>query len=258
MKNFLSLDKEIEIVNLRKSGRSPKEIMCLYDIKKHHYYNIISRNGTSRSIPNKKYLQNDNYFSIIDSTEKAYWLGFLFADGYVREYQLSLCLSLKDKLHLIKFKNSIESDSEIKDRCIKRKYKGEDKIYYSSTLDIYSITICNDLLQYGLCRNKSLILQPPKNVSEFYFRDFIRGYFDGDGCVSTFKNHKKIKILGTYEFLNWINKVLSNNGVSIRNIDKQTNNIFRIQYNTKDVKLIYNYFYKQSIIHLERKKEKFS
>ena len=103
----------------------------------------------------------------------------------------------------------------------------------------------------------SLTLQPPKNLSECYFRDFIRGYFDGDGCVSNFKNYKKIKILGTYEVLDWINKVLSDNSVSIRNIDKQTNKIFRIQYNTKDVKLIYKYFYEQSTIHLERKKEKF-
>jgi hypothetical protein len=252
------MDNEINIVELRKLGRSPNEIMSLYDIKKHHYYNIIHRNGSPRRIPNKKHSQNDACFSVIDSPEKAYWLGFLFADGYIRKFQLSLCLSSKDKSHLIKFKNLIESDSEIKDSFIKKKYKGEDKTYFSSTLNIYSINIYNDLLQYGLHRNKSLTLRPPVNLPEHYFRDFIRGYFDGDGCVSTFKKYKKMKILGTYEFLNWINKVLSDNGASFRDIDKQTNKIFRIQYNTKDVKLIYDYFYDQSTIHLERKKQKFS
>jgi hypothetical protein len=257
MKNFLSIDKEIQIVNLRKSGRSPKEIMSLYGIKKHHYYNIIERDGSPRVIPNKKYSQNDNYFSLIDSPEKSYWLGFLFADGYIREHQVSIHLSSKDESHLIKFKNSIDSNSEIKNKIIKKKYKGLEKIYYISSLDLYSVIIYNDLLKYGLHRNKSLTLQPPKNLPECYFRDFIRGYFDGDGCVSNFRNHKKMKILGTYEFLNWINQVLAKNGVSLRKIDKQTNKIFRIQYNTKDVKLIYKYFYEHSTIHLERKKNKF-
>ena len=31
----------------------------------------------------KKYFYDDNYFEKIDSEDKAYYLGFLYADGYV-------------------------------------------------------------------------------------------------------------------------------------------------------------------------------
>ena len=32
-----------------------------------------------------KYDRNSNVFEKIDTEEKAYWLGFLYADGYINE-----------------------------------------------------------------------------------------------------------------------------------------------------------------------------
>ena len=52
---------------------------------------------------------NENIFDIIDTEEKAYWLGFIFADGYIEtpkpnmKYTFEICLSCKDKHHLEKF-----------------------------------------------------------------------------------------------------------------------------------------------------------
>lgn len=48
---------------------------------------------------------NENIFDVIDSEEKAYWLGFLFADGYISSSKntIELSLALKDKEHLEKF-----------------------------------------------------------------------------------------------------------------------------------------------------------
>lgn len=42
------------------------------------------------------------YFENIDTEEKAYWLGFLYADGYVNanEDKIELCLAEKDFHHL--------------------------------------------------------------------------------------------------------------------------------------------------------------
>jgi hypothetical protein len=261
MKNLLNIEDEKRIVEMRKEGISPKIIMDLFDIKKHHYYNIINRNGVQRKVPNKKYTQNDNYFSKIDNPNKAYWLGFIFADGYIREYQLSIGLASKDREHLFRFLIDIGSNSEIKDKVIKKKYKGVTKEYFTSTFDIYSIDIYNDLLKYGLHTKKSLTLLPPENIPSEYYRDFIRGYFDGDGCITNYllsgKIHKKIKILGTYLFLEWINFILSENKISKRKIDKQTNKIFRLQYNTKDSDVIFEFLYRNASTYLQRKKEKF-
>jgi hypothetical protein len=257
MKNYLSLEEEIKIVNMRKCGFKTKDIMNLFQIKKHHYYNIISRDGSPKNIPNKKYNQNDEYFSKIDNSTKAYWLGFIFADEYLREYQLSIGLSSKDRSHLESFRDSIESTSKITDKIITKVYKGVKKHYETSSLDLYSIQLYNDLLSYGLHTKKSLTLKPPINLQDEFISHFIRGYFDGDGCISNYKSYKKIKILGTKEFLDWINICFYKNGVSYRRIDKQTNKIFRLQYNTKDCYKIYDYFYNKSEIHLERKKQKF-
>lgn len=93
------------------------------------------------------------------------------------------------------------------------------------------------------------------------FPHFIRGYFDGDGFVSNYFHRKrkeyKIGILGTYDFLSWVNDVLFQNGVSKRNISVR-NKINLIQYNTKDKNNIFNFLYNNSTIFLERKYKKFN
>lgn len=65
--------------------------------------------------------------------------------------------------------------------------------------------MCNDLISHGCVPNKSLILKPPKIDNEL-INHFIRGYFDGDGCVS-FNSKTKVYavcILGTKEILEYI------------------------------------------------------
>ena len=58
---------------------------------------IINRQNTTKF--------NENVFDVIDSEEKAYWLGFIFADGYIssRDYGFEISLSIIDVEHLIKF-----------------------------------------------------------------------------------------------------------------------------------------------------------
>ena len=69
-----------------------------------------------------KYYFNKNYFDIIDNSEKAYWLGFIWADGYVCkrkrkdnhiEYDFKLSLSKIDSDHLEKFKKCLNSNHNI-------------------------------------------------------------------------------------------------------------------------------------------------
>ena len=57
-----------------------------------------------------KHNLNKEYFKNIDTEEKAYWLGFIYADGYIikseKNYELGIELNYKDVEHLNKF-NSI-------------------------------------------------------------------------------------------------------------------------------------------------------
>jgi hypothetical protein len=70
---------------------------------------------------NKKYNFNENYFEKIDTEEKAYWLGFITADGSInlgygkqKFYQLHINLKGGDYSHLEKFQKAIERNAILK------------------------------------------------------------------------------------------------------------------------------------------------
>ena len=68
--------------------------------------------------PKKQLNYNDDLFEIINTEEKAYWLGFIYADGYVSdEYSFEVSLSLKDKEHLMKLGKFL--NKEVKSRNLK-------------------------------------------------------------------------------------------------------------------------------------------
>lgn len=157
-----------------------------------------------------KYHYNKNYFEKIESSNQAYWLGFLYADGCitrfynnkgnVRSMSLELALQEKDLNHLEKFRIALDSDVPIRRRIISKKY-------VSYRLVINCTKICQDLIKLGCIPNKSLILKFPTNdiVPDNFMNDFIRGYFDGDGCVSYYENRVYNKNRGkTYNQYSYI------------------------------------------------------
>ena len=136
---------------------------------------------------------NYNYFDTIDTEEKAYWLGFLFADGNLSvpsyttkegkikngRYKISLELKAEDIEHLKKFAKAIDYEKEIKTvKC-----SGYDDTTKRCRLMFNNKHMWNTLNNLGCTPRKSLTLQFP-NISEKLEIPFIRGYFDGDGCLS--------------------------------------------------------------------------
>lgn len=220
-------------------------------------------NGLLRDIV--RYNVDVKYFEKIDNEHKAYWLGFLYADGcigevkrdnYVKSIMLRLTLQTEDKNHLIKFNKDINSDYKIKDSLIKSKY-------LASTVTITNTEFCKYLINNGCTPRKSLTLTfPRKNiVSKDLVRHFIRGYFDGDGCVSiTKRGDCQISFIGTSKFLNSINYIVNKEiGLPKKKLvpDKRSNAI-SIKWSKKyDVNLWYNYLYKDATVYLDRKYEKF-
>ncbi len=115
----------------------------------------------------------------------SYWLGFLYADGYNNEargvFQLSQCEKNKDLI--FKFKNYFELPNKITE--IVSENKNRQKMYMISVCDRRFSSYLADL---GCHQNKSLTLEFP-NIPDNLLRHFIRGYFDGDGCIYQ-KNRK--------------------------------------------------------------------
>ncbi|MAG12308.1 hypothetical protein CL630_00660 [bacterium] len=115
------------------------------------------------------------------SPEMAYVLGFLFADGHVVTNPRGSCyigFTSTDKEIIEKIKHTLHSNHTI---GIRRKNNPNWKDQY--VLQIGSKSVVQYLKRFGIVQNKSLAIKFPKNIPENMLRHFIRGYFDGDGCV---------------------------------------------------------------------------
>lgn len=133
------------------------------------------------------YKINEKYFENIDSYEKAYYLGFIAADGCIhvrpgKSYRLLIKIKSNDIDLLKSFSDSIEYEGPIRivnePKCI------------SSVLEIGRKKIVNDLINLGIIPKKSITLKFP--IIEYkYISSFIRGIFDGDGCISCSMNKGK-------------------------------------------------------------------
>ena len=170
--NYYSMDTDIIAEQLNRSRNSIKLKANRIGLKKPHHE------------------QDDFFFDSIDNPIKAYWLGFITADGYVVDdqyggtYELSIELSNTDEEHLYKFKKDISSNANITNRK-KSPFvnKGYDKEYTMSQIRIYSKHLVKALSQYNVVQNKTYSLSFPE-ISDEYVWDYIRGYFDGDGCIN--------------------------------------------------------------------------
>lgn len=209
---------------------------------------------------NQKHLFNQNIFKTIDTEEKAYWLGFLYADGYICNRNdggkhIELALAEYDFEHLLKFKEFMNATNDIQ-------YKESANAY---RICIYSKELVNDLINLGCIPNKSLILKFPtkEQVPENLIHHFMRGYFDGDGCLSTTHNQKSFSVIGTFEFLNkyeeYLLQGINKNKPNKRLHDPRHNeNTYSIKYvGNIQCKKIFDFLYKDATVYLNRKYDKF-
>lgn len=255
-------EKELyDFKEMIENGESVTSISKKIGIDRH----IISRElknffNDSINISNKKYSLNENYFEAIDNEEKAYWLGFISADGniYKRDNNgtiiLSFNLNIRDKKHLEKFLKSIDSNIPIKEKD-GAGYGEGTKI---ASLYINSKKLGNDLIKLGIVPRKSLILNPPL-IDETFIKDWIRGYFDGDGSVTPLlKNgNSQLSFQGTKEVLIFIQNFLTpEKEIKLYQKDINKNN-FSFHYGgRKSIINILNKFYLNPKIYLDRKYEK--
>lgn len=202
----------------------------------------------------RKYNLNETFFNIIDSEIKAYLLGFLFADGYINEKNnvIEITIHEKDKEILDMFVNYLYPNGRPL-KVIKNNYL---------RLVINSKIIVNDLSKLGCMQAKTFKIKYPVIPSK-YDNDFIRGYFDGDGCVTITRNSLTVSFVGTIELLNSINVILLNNcNLNETKYDKRysdrENNIRTLIFGGNIiVNRIFHYLYDDSNFYLFRKKEKF-
>ncbi len=218
-----------------------------------------------------KYHCNESYFENVDTPEKAYWLGLIAADGCVYERKkgkiLSISASTRNNEILYKFKKSIDSTHFITttgEKLFTNKIRG--KVYKKkehNSLTISSAKMFNDLGRYGIVPRKSLKLEYP-DLLEGLNRHFMRGYFDGDGCVYINKRNN-ISLIYCSGSLKLVEKMLFilekeigfNFKYSISSNKNENYHMFRIGSKENVLKLFYYlYKYVSSDVYLERKYNK--
>lgn len=136
----------------------------------------------STYMKNRKYFFNERIFENIDSNEKAYWLGFLMADGSISTKH-GLRLGLTDFDMIEKFKSFMHADNTpITDEYTPNSHK--------KTISLYSKKMYIDLQKYGLIENKTYRTEI-RNIPDDFINSFILGYFDGDGSIYVADLYKK-------------------------------------------------------------------
>ena len=142
------------------------------------------------NISTHTYSHNENFFSS-DTPESFYWAGFIAADGCITKQKKSssvklyIGLSVKDEQHLNRFKEAIEYTGPIKfvDSLYSNRTKISKQVRVSIT--ITNTETINGLNRFGIGFRKSLTYDLPDCIKRHPFLNhFLRGYFDGDGCVS--------------------------------------------------------------------------
>lgn len=193
----------------------------------------------------------NHYFFRKWNDKMAYVLGFWFADGCILSsnrkghtyYQFDI--TSKDREHLLAIRDLMES-----------KHSPYDKKDGSYRLLIGSKTIWQDIQCLGGKPKKSLINEFP-DVPKVFVRDFIRGYFDGDGSISVRKNgYPRVKFLGTCEFLSVLQTFLpvnTNLYQRHQNDPNRGNNQYEILFSGEDAQVILDWLYLDAKIFLARK-----
>jgi len=210
---------------------------------------------------------NLDFFHEINTKEKAYWLGFIYADGYVYEklYKTSIELSKKDIHHLQKFTNIFLKSKTISSKpniCAFTNKPSE-----SARFEIYSKELYYDLANCGIrpCKTYEDNVDVLNCVPETLLHHFIRGVMDGDGGVTQHSNKKRIAkfyITGNLNLLNKIQTILKKNIPTLSDVEigDRLSICSVLQYGKQDDLIsIYNWLYidSDSSILLERKYNKF-
>lgn len=255
-KNTEWSDEEIECLKNNYQTKTNEELSKILGRTKTAIDLKINRLGLKKS----PYYYNHDFFENIDTEEKAYWLGFFYADGCVsvneRTNSGECCIKLYkgDYKHLQKFNKSLNGNIPV--LFDTRICSFNNKPQESCSIRCYSIKMANDLISHGCIPNKTFYITVP-NIDKSLINHFIRGFFDGDGCICTAS--KKRKTLGinfcsaSEAFLSELREHLYTVGINSYIVDEKGSTYRLYIKGIKNVDNMWNYMFDNATIYLDRK-----
>lgn len=202
-----------------------------------------------------------NYFSQ-ESENMAWLLGFLASDGTVSKTRntIKIGLSAKDKEILERIRQELQLEVKV---CEYTTNKGFDVVELAWNCCEHKQALFN----YGIAPNKTFNLIPPNKLDKKFWKDYLRGYFDGDGSVSYNHCNNSIRFSitsGTKEILEWfINFLYEEYDIPKVKIyeTKRVNTSYYFDYSTESTKKIYHILYDkldENSLYLTRKYIKYT
>ena len=204
---------------------------------------------------------NKDYFEKIDSPNQAYWLGFIYADGYIiqnrtnRNYELGIDLQEEDGYLLEEFNRELGGVHCIKYKHKNKSFNGYEYTSHSAILRIYCKKLTDDLISRNVHINKTYRKEFPQ-CREFFW-DFLRGFIDGDGCLHI-NQHNRLFLQITNAntgFLEYLVNEISDRINITGSIYKEKDLKYRLVFFWQsDVRLLLDEIYRdENCVKLERK-----
>lgn len=261
-----------QILNFHKKYLSDNPSMAIFCKKENLSYHSLRKGFIRLNLPiiplefaKRKFPVNDNFFEKIDTEEKAYILGFIYADGCNHElsHRLEISLAEQDEDILVRISKTLLYGNINVKKYKKRKNSQQNKI----GLYIVSRKISKDLKLHGCPARKTFILKFP-TLTDNLRQHFIRGYFEGDGMLKIYKrkhnNYQEanFSIVSTKEMLIEISKQFIELGVNStinkRHKNRLNNNFTLRVSGNQQIKKVCDFLYNNSTIFSKRKHETYS
>ena len=260
----LSHEEKTQLFEMFETGKySGNQLANYFPISQVAINGLLRRNGyaaKSASELKRKYPIVEDFFDVIDTEEKAYILGLLYADGYNNTDRNSVSLGLKetDREILDKITALIQPTKPL--QYINTQNNGFKNSQNQYRLVMESRKISERLVELGCGKAKThnLVFPTEEQVPKHLQRHFVRGYFDGDGSVSGDK-HKQLSFVGTIDFLLPLQQILIEElGFSKTKLDQRhkerDNEIRSLRYCGINQCITFrDWLYKDATIYLERK-----
>lgn len=245
---------ETEVCELYTNGKNANEIGVIFNCSQFPIYKILHKNNIkirSGSEIRRKYYLNESYFNNIDTPEKAYILGFIYADGCVFNSSKSSGCSIFINSKDIEIINFIKL--ELTDKPIETTKRG------LIGLSLYSTQLANSLISKGVFQNKSIILKFPteEQVPKHLLNHFIRGIFDGDGSVTNCCNKQMARFSTSKDLALHLKDYLLSLDINSNIFDSKKNCFYLSICSKKDFRKFFNFLYGADGFRLSRKYNKF-
>lgn len=259
-------DKEIQnIVEKYNNGISTVKLGKLYYTDRKKIGKIIDKYSKKNHLSVRKYSLDETYWDNIDTPNKAYHLGFMYADGcnMPSKRTLSLILEECDREILEKLKRELHSSKPlVYENC---QHKNTETMHFENLYKLiyFSSHMCEAIAEKGVVPAKSNIIRFPNWLPEEYVSHFVRGYFDGNGTmgihdVGGLSGHSlRIGLVSTKQFCQSIQDYL--NRIGIESYMSEASNHNDITYNLfirgrePNRKSFLDWMYKDADLFLKRK-----